>query len=226
MNSLILSLAMTPLLLGSLSGAFAPKSPNGWYQAPLDEIENYTITVTPSSDATLNLEYHFVWKVLDSTSEGPLTWVKIGVPNRFVSDFAIVEGDIKNISYLSEEGSYLAISFNQSYEAGEVLSFGFSFHQERIFTLSDEQVRYRFNPGWFDAIRVKNLEVYWPSDGVVYENSAGAEGSNYHWQTSLNPGATINVDVAYPESYFPDKDINKQYSNESQTFWEKALSVE
>lgn len=43
----------------------------------LDEILSYTIWVNVNDDATLNMHYHIVWKVLDSTTDGPLTWVKI-----------------------------------------------------------------------------------------------------------------------------------------------------
>ena len=41
----------------------------------LDEITDYEIDATVNDDATVTLKYHIEWKVLDSTSEGPLTWV-------------------------------------------------------------------------------------------------------------------------------------------------------
>lgn len=52
----------------------------------LDEIINYTTTVSPRDDGTLDIKYHIEWKVLDSTSEGPLEWVKIGIPNQHVDN--------------------------------------------------------------------------------------------------------------------------------------------
>ena len=58
--------------------AFAAAS---YASGPLDEIEDYEITVSPNSDGTLNMLYHIEWKVLDSDSEGPLSWVKVGIPN-------------------------------------------------------------------------------------------------------------------------------------------------
>ena len=48
----------------------------------LDEILEYAITVDVNEDGTLNMFYHIRWKVLDSTTEGPLEWVQIGVPNK------------------------------------------------------------------------------------------------------------------------------------------------
>ena len=38
-----------------------------------DEITNYEITVGVNEDATLNLNYHIEWKVLESDTAGPLT---------------------------------------------------------------------------------------------------------------------------------------------------------
>lgn len=45
----------------------------------LDKILSYEVTVKPRSDATLDITYRISWQVLDSTSQGPLSWVKIGV---------------------------------------------------------------------------------------------------------------------------------------------------
>ena len=42
----------------------------------LDEIQNYTIKVDPRQDGTLDMKYHIEWRVLDSTTEGPLSWYK------------------------------------------------------------------------------------------------------------------------------------------------------
>ena len=49
--------------------------------ANLDEIEKYFITVRLQPDGSADIDYDIHWKVLDSTSAGPLEWVKVGVPN-------------------------------------------------------------------------------------------------------------------------------------------------
>ena len=53
---------------------------------PIDEILNYDIEVNPRNDGTLDMKYHITWKVLDDSREGPLSWVKIGVPNKYVDE--------------------------------------------------------------------------------------------------------------------------------------------
>ena len=49
--------------------------------ANLDEIEKYFITVRLQPDGSADIDYDIHWKVLDSTTAGPLEWVKVGVPN-------------------------------------------------------------------------------------------------------------------------------------------------
>ena len=49
--------------------------------ANLDEIEKYFITVRIQPDGSAEIDYDIHWKVLDSTTAGPLEWVKVGVPN-------------------------------------------------------------------------------------------------------------------------------------------------
>ena len=51
---------------------------NKSYAADLDRIVNYNVTVEPRmNDGTLDITYAITWKVLDSTTEGPLEWVQI-----------------------------------------------------------------------------------------------------------------------------------------------------
>ena len=59
---------------------------NTYAAGPLDEIVDYEIDATVNDDATVTLVYHIEWKVLDSDSEGPLSWVRVGIPNRHYGD--------------------------------------------------------------------------------------------------------------------------------------------
>ena len=61
---------------------------------PLDKILEYNITVTPNTDATLDMVYNIKWKVLNDSIDGPLTWVKIGVPNTYVSNIKNLSPDV------------------------------------------------------------------------------------------------------------------------------------
>ena len=75
--------------------ALAMPFSSAWAKGDLDEIINYTITVDVNEDATLTMVYHIDWKVLDSTTDGPLTWVRIGIPNKHYVSMEADEQDDK-----------------------------------------------------------------------------------------------------------------------------------
>ena len=102
----------------------------------LDEILSYTIWVNVNDDATLNMHYHIVWKVLDSTTDGPLTWVKIGIPNQHCSNIEAHSDCIKKIAYSGVGGSYIRIDLDREYKAGETVDLSFSFTQDYMYQMN------------------------------------------------------------------------------------------
>ena len=99
------------------------------YADDLDEIVNYRITVDVNEDATLSMVYHIDWKVLDSTSEGPLSWVRVGIPNDHYSSIEGLSDTIDSIRYDSSDGSYVRIDLDRNYYEGEIASFDFAIEQ-------------------------------------------------------------------------------------------------
>ena len=92
----------------------------------LDEILLYTVTAEVNDDATVTLTYHIEWKVLDSSSEGPLEWVTVGIPNSHYSDLTALSSAVKKIGYSSSGGSSVRIDLDRKYYAGEVAVMEFS----------------------------------------------------------------------------------------------------
>lgn len=187
----------------------------------LDEIENYIIKVTPQSDATLKMNYYIEWKVLNDDQEGPLEWVKIGVPNKYVYDITF-GGDVKTAKYYSDSGAFIRADLNRKFYAGEIAKIEFSFTQKRIFTKTKnaDTVEYGFIPGWFNEIDVKNLEVYWKdADEIIYSDDSKTDGEWLLWQkTDLKAGSSIKVKVKYPLSFFKNIDLSQDYSDSSVRF--------
>ena len=91
--------------------------------ADLDAIRSYDIFVSANDDGSLNMRCYLEWEVLDSESEGPLTWVKIGIPNRHAAQLKALSS---NIDHLELNGSYIEVYFDREYEAGETDSCGCS----------------------------------------------------------------------------------------------------
>lgn len=167
----------------------------------LDEILEYAITVDVNDDGTLTMRYHIDWMVLDSTSEGPLEWVKIGIPNAHASSLTPLSDTISDISFLTSGGAYVRVDLDRSYYAGEVVSFDFELVQDYMYEMNrfaDGETYYEFTPGWFDA-EVDSLVVKWNADQVISVSPACllTEDGYYTWTTSLSAGETYTVSATY-----------------------------
>ncbi len=168
---------------------------------PLDEIQDYTVTVDLRPDGTADIKYHLEWKVLDDSSEGPLEWVKIGIANENVDEITALTSNISKIKYYPEgSDDYVRIDFDRKYYAGEVINFDFSLHQSHLYVMDKEEhlLRYSFTPGWFPEIEVKNITIKWNKNNVI-KTSAEQEDSNgyYVWNGSLSFDERLNASVSY-----------------------------
>ena len=184
------------------------------YAADLDVIKSFIINASPRENGTVDFSYQIKWKVLDSTSEGPLTWVKIGLPN---SRATSIKAHTDNIDSIKKEGSHLRIDFDGSYEAGETITFAFSFNQPHLCEVKDEEVIYEYIPAWFNECKVENLVISWDGDGTVRSNNNKTDGDLLIWEKeNLNRGQKVKVEVHYEKSYFSDSVSTKSsgYSGE------------
>lgn len=181
----------------------------------LDRILEYYITVDPRDDGTLDMEYVLIWKVLDSTSEGPLEWVKIGVPNKQVDEMVALSDQIKKISFTNENGdTCIRLDLNRKYYEGEIVYLHFSFHQSYMFTLIEEDICYEFIPGWFNDSIVDYLSVKWKEDGTIYSNTTRVEDGYLLWSIkNFDYNHLIKVQTRYLREHFPNIDLEKTYEN-------------
>ena len=137
------------------------------YAKDLDKIHTYQITADVQSDGKVKMTYHIDWEVLDSTSEGPLTWVKIGIANKHVEKITGKSKNIKSIKYYNDGGSFIRIDFNKYYYAGDLVSFEFEIVQDYIYqmnALKEGETVHTFIPGrWGRALhsgRNRRKRVY------------------------------------------------------------------
>jgi hypothetical protein len=198
----VLSFACALALVLAVFLSFAPAAK----AEALDEILEYRITVDVNTDGTLTMLYHFDWRVLDSDSEGPLSWLLIGIPNSNFVSYKALTDNIRDISYSSNGGSYLRLDLDRDYYEGEELSFEFELVQDYMYEMNrmaEGETYYEFTPGWFDA-RVDKLVIKWNSENVKSVSPACLlrEDGYYTWETSLGSNETYTVSVVYPnESY-------------------------
>ena len=177
--------------------------PHKSFAKDLDEILNYITTVEPRDDGTLDIKYHIEWKVLDSTTEGPLKWVKIGIPNQHVNEIKKLTNNISNVRYIVNNGNYVRVDFDKSYNAGEVVEFEFSLHQSYMYSINSSKgkVTYEFTPGWFSDIKVDQAVIQWKADNIKKHNGK-ANGPYIVWKKKLGKGKKITAKVEYTVSNF------------------------
>lgn len=188
------------------------------YDNDLDVIEYYEIKVDTREDGTLDMQYKITWTVLDSSSEGPLTWVKIGIPNCYVDELKPLTNNIDEIEYLSEDGSYISIDLDTKYYENETLTFEFSFHQERMYHLDGNNVYYDFVPGWFEEIQVKEIKVLWNNENVIDSNTTALQNNYLMWNFfNLDYYESVDVEVSYDKTSFVSLSEDLQYTDRYMT---------
>lgn len=205
-----------------ITGIFFQTNDTKAASKPLDKIHDYEITVNLRHDGTLDMNYKFTWEVLDSDSEGPLEWVKIGIPNKHVNEIYALSNNIKEAKYYNESGkTYIRIDFDRTYYSNEIIDFEFKFHQDYMYVYdkSNNYVTYNFTPGWFDGIEVENLVIKWNSDNIIGSTSTSHEEGYHTWRHSLSAGERFGINVIYDSrSYQFDPNKKAITSNENNDF--------
>ena len=180
------------------------------YAKDLDEIVNYQVIVEPRmNNGTLDITYEITWKVLDSTTEGPLEWVQIGTPNeKFDNPIALT----KNIRSITQyNGSYVKIVFDRKYHAGEQITFKYKIHQSYMYKISWGKCKYSFTPAWFTNAKINNMTVKWNMDGVKSSNAKTKEDNYLVWhKTNMSKGEKLTANVKYNKSAFGYLNENRQ----------------
>lgn len=190
---------------------------------PTDRIDQYTIYVDVNENATVNINYHIEWTVLESDSVGPVSWLKIGIPNTHAYDI-FEESD--NISYINREGSYVEVHFKDEYYEGETVSFDFRLTQDYMYQvnkLKEGYTVYSFTPGWFDEVPVENLTISWSDEKAdSFTPDCLMDNGRYVWTTSLAPGEKYTVSVSYPNDAY-QFDLSYDAEEEKKTSFAEIL---
>ena len=163
--------------------------------ADLDYIASYDISVTPNTDdGSLDIRVQIEWQVLD---EGPVEWVKIGLPNGSIRNETALTANIDRLSY---DNSYMYVYFVRGYDDGETILFAYSWTQEYMYNLDGGAVTYDYTPGWFDEARVGQMTLTWTDpDGVTASSVSGASGPSPYIleREDLSHGERLNISVRY-----------------------------
>lgn len=223
MKKITIKIIFSLFILVSIFSLFKNKV----FAKDLDKINNYVITVDPNmEDGSLDIKVDISWQVLDSYTEGPLTWVKIGVPNYHVKDLKALTNNISKISYYhDEDGSFIRLDLDRSYYMGDVIDFSYSFNQSYMYHLARDYIYYDYQPGFFNSIYVENCTLRWKAANVNLINNMEFKivDGYYTYSSRLRHGETIDINLRYEKSIFTTIDPNKTFSNESDPY--KVLKI-
>jgi len=212
------------LVITFLTVLFVIIPTNKTYAKKLDEIIDYSMSVEIQDSGYAVIVYDIQWKVLDSKSEGPLEWVKIGIPGRNNISYYGITDTISSIDLDYSGGSYVKIYFDRAYYKDEIVHFSFCLEQDGLYEYNPDNgyAVYTFTPGWFDGIDVDNLTIYWKDELVESVSPACMQSDGYYvWNTSLGSGEKYTVTVKYPGDayaftvYEEPEDNSYKYSEHS-----------
>lgn len=170
---------------------------------PQDIIRDYTVTVEPREDGSLDIEYRFHWEAVDTSEE--LTWVEIGMANPNYTVYpSSVSPNVSSHPPISEDGYVaLRLDFNSVYKGGDTLGFGFKVNQKQMLCQSGDGYLYEFVPGWFNSTPVENYEFRWKaSEDTVSAAGAELRDGYYVWSGSFGCGEFTQMAVRYSSDAF------------------------
>ncbi len=169
----------------------------------VDRIDDYIITASVNDDGSVDMDYQITWSVI-SNAEGPLTWVKIGVPNSNFDNVKALSSNIKKAYYYYQDGEqFIRVDLDRPYHAGETLQIHYSFTQYNMYVEGSDMVVYDFAPGWFGKITVTHYAIRWSDKNVQSVSPYQIPiGGYYVWTGSLDAGQRTRVRISYsPGAY-------------------------
>lgn len=151
------------LVLSLIVISFVPASA----ATPPDIINSYVVTINPQPDGSLLMKYDFDY---EATTDFPrdIQYLEIGVPN---TNFEIVsyepKGFITGAKAIKSGKSQVHLDFAKLPLKGDKFKFSFVIKQGSMAYKADENnISFKFVPGWFDFAEIKELKVIVSSKGL------------------------------------------------------------
>ena len=96
------------------------------------KINNYTVTLTPQSDGSVNISYYQQWTVLS----GNIPWITVGLPNTSytITDSGNNVSDIRDDSGSGWDGVY--ISLDKTYYSNQSFAVSFTVNERGVLSES------------------------------------------------------------------------------------------
>lgn len=193
---------------------------------PKDVIEQYSVSVMPLKDGSLDIRYHIHWRVL--ADDEPLTWVAIGLPNRNFTYYKdLLSDNIEKLEkYDDDYGVYADITFKEAYHAGDLVTFTFMINQQDMLCRDKSgNYFYEFIPCWFNSIDVEKYTFSWyVGDYTAYSNTGAAVDGWLRWQGEMPRGSFVPMEVKYGSTLFSGADTVKHVPFSDEDVYDELAS--
>src|SRR5271157_261936 len=168
------------------------------------KIDNYTVTLTPQSDGSVNISYYQQWTVLS----GNIPWITVGLPN--TSNTITASGNnvsnIRDDSGSGWDGVY--ISLDKTYYANQSFIVSFTVNDKNLLAESTSSWGINFTAGWYDNATIGQMDINLdspinPSEYTFSPAPTGIVGNTVTWEkTNLPGGYQFNVSFSSSDGSF------------------------
>jgi hypothetical protein len=168
------------------------------------KIDNYTVTLTPQSDGSVDINYYQQWTVLS----GNIPWITVGLPNTSytVTGSGDNVGNIRDDSGSGWDGVYIGL--DRTYYANQSFTISFTVNDRGLLTESTGSWGINFTPGWYDNAVISVMDINLdspisPSEYTFNPPPTNIIGSTVTWEkTNLPGGHQFNVSFSSTDGSF------------------------
>ncbi|MGP8079198.1 MAG: hypothetical protein ACLPVI_01640 [Dehalococcoidales bacterium] len=168
------------------------------------KIDNYTVTLTPQSDGSVNISYYQQWTVLS----GNIPWITVGLPNTFYT----ITASGNNISNIRDDSGSVwdgvYIGLDKTYYANQSFIVSFTVNDKNLLTESTSSWGINFTAGWYDNATIGQMDINLdspinPSEYTFSPAPTGIFGNTVTWEkTNLPGGYQFNVSFSSSDGSF------------------------
>jgi len=168
------------------------------------KIDNYTVTLTPQSDGSVDISYYQQWTVLS----GNIPWITVGLPNTSYT----ITGSGDNVSNIRDDSGSgwdgVYIGLDRTYYANQSFTILFTVNDRSLLTESTGSWGINFTPGWYDNAVIGIMDINLdspisPSEYTFNPPPTSIIGSTITWEkTNLPGGYQFNVSFSSTDGSF------------------------
>ena len=168
------------------------------------KIDDYTVTLTPQPDGSVNIAYYQQWTVLS----GNIPWITVGLPNTSytITGSGNNAANIRDDSGSGWDGVYIGL--DKTYYPNQSFAVSFTVNDRDLLTESTGNWSINFTPGLYDNATIGTMDINLvspinPNEYTFNPAPSSIIGNTITWeQTNLPGGYQFNVTFSSTDRSF------------------------